>query len=135
MEGPLYILFILYRSINKHGHQTFHRCFLPSFSTFGQTVSEGKNLKNQPIRNKNRLWWPCLFMDRYRMNNLYRGPSIDASYQVLDKFFSSVTVWPNVPKLGRKHLWKVLCCDCLCHSDPLANMAATGNSCFWHIDL
>ena len=25
--------------------RTFHRCFLPSFSTFGQTVSEGKNLK------------------------------------------------------------------------------------------
>ena len=25
--------------------RTFHRCFLPSFSTFGQKVSEGKNLK------------------------------------------------------------------------------------------
>jgi hypothetical protein len=30
-----------------------------------------------------------------------------------------------------KHLWKVLCCDCLCRSDLLTNMAATGNSCFW----
>ena len=32
--------------------RTFHRCFLPSFGSFGQTVSEEKNLKNQPIRNK-----------------------------------------------------------------------------------
>jgi hypothetical protein len=52
--------------------------------SFGLTVSEEKNLKNQPIRNKNRLWWPCLLTDRDGMSNLYRGPSIDASYQVLD---------------------------------------------------
>jgi hypothetical protein len=45
-------------------------------------VSEEKNFKNQPIRNKNRLWWPCLLIDRDKMSKLYRGPSIDASYQV-----------------------------------------------------
>ena len=33
-------------------------------------------------RNKNRLWWPCLLTDRDGMSNLYRGPSIDASYHV-----------------------------------------------------
>jgi hypothetical protein len=38
--------------------------------------------KNGPIRNKNCLWWPCLLMDRDEMSNHYRGPSIDASYQV-----------------------------------------------------
>ena len=38
--------------------------------------------RNQPIRNKNYLWWPCLLTDRDEMNNLYRGPAIDASYQV-----------------------------------------------------
>jgi hypothetical protein len=38
--------------------------------------------KNRPIRNKNYLWRPCLLMGRDEMNNLYRGPSIDASYQV-----------------------------------------------------
>jgi copper oxidase (laccase) domain-containing protein len=31
---------------------------------------------------KSRLWWPCLFTDRDEMSNLYRGPSIDASYKV-----------------------------------------------------
>ena len=34
------------------------------------------------IRNKNRLWRPCLLSDQDEISNLYRGPSIDASYQV-----------------------------------------------------
>jgi copper oxidase (laccase) domain-containing protein len=38
--------------------------------------------RNQPIRNKNCLWRPCLLTDRNEISNLYRGPSIDASYQV-----------------------------------------------------
>jgi hypothetical protein len=41
-------------------------------------------LKNQPIRNKNDLWWPCLLTDRDGLSILYRGPSIDASCQVSD---------------------------------------------------
>ena len=61
---------------------TFHRCFLPSFGSFGQAVSEENIFKNRPIRNKNCLWRPCLLMDRDEMSNLYRGPSIDASYQI-----------------------------------------------------
>ena len=62
--------------------RTFHRCFLPSFGSFGQAVSKEKILKNRPIRNKNCLWRPCLLMNRDKMSKLYRGPSIDASYQV-----------------------------------------------------
>ena len=38
--------------------------------------------RNQPIRNKNCLWWPCLLTNWAEMSNLYRGPPIDASYQV-----------------------------------------------------
>jgi hypothetical protein len=56
---------------NEQSQQrSFHRCFLPSFGSFGQTVSE-KNLKNQPIRNKNRQWWPCLLTDRDGMKCSY----------------------------------------------------------------
>ena len=38
--------------------------------------------RNQPIRNKSRLWRPCLLSDRDEICNLNRGLSIDASYQV-----------------------------------------------------
>ena len=34
------------------------------------------------VKYKNCLWWPCLLTDQYEMNNLYRGPSINASYQI-----------------------------------------------------
>jgi hypothetical protein len=83
--------------------RTFHRCFLPSFSSFVPVVSEEKISKNRSIRNKN-----C---------------------------FSPVTVWPNEPKLGMKHLWKVLYKDCSFRPDPLTNMATTDDSCFWLADL
>jgi hypothetical protein len=62
--------------------RTFHRCFLPNFDSFGQAVSEEKIFRNQPIRNKNCLWRPCLLTDRDEISNLYRGTSIEASYHV-----------------------------------------------------
>ena len=38
--------------------------------------------RNRSIRNKICLWRPSLLTDQNEMSNLYRGPSIDASYQV-----------------------------------------------------
>ena len=47
-----------------------------------QRFQRRRFFRNQRIRNKNCLWWPCLLTDRDKMSILYRGPSIDASYQV-----------------------------------------------------
>ena len=63
-------------------YRTFHRCFLLSFGSFGQAVSEEKIFFNRPIRNKNYLWQPCLLTDGEEMGKLYRELSIDAFYQV-----------------------------------------------------
>jgi hypothetical protein len=82
-ESPVAAMFVNESGPNEQSLQrTFHRCFLPSFGSFGKAVSEDKIFRNRPIRNKNCLWQPYLLMDRDEMRNLYRGPPIDASYQV-----------------------------------------------------
>ena len=56
--------------------------------------------RNQPIRNKNGLWWPCLLTDRDEISNRHRGPPIDASYQVsvhLAKQFQRRRFFKNRP--------------------------------------
>jgi hypothetical protein len=64
--------------------------------------------RNQPIRNKNGLRWPCLLTDRDEMSNPYRVPSIDASYQVsvhLAKQFQRIIFFRNRPIKNKNCLW------------------------------
>ena len=77
-EWPVAAMFVNGSEINDHSLlRTFQGCFIPNFVSFPQAVTEEKIL-----RNKNCLWRPCLLTDRDEMSNLYRGPAIDASYQV-----------------------------------------------------
>jgi hypothetical protein len=90
-------------------YRTFHRCFLPKFGSFGKAVSEEKIFRNRPIRNKNCLWQPYLLMDQDKMSNLYRGPPIDASYQVsvhLAKRFQRRRFFRNQPIRNKNCLWR-----------------------------
>jgi hypothetical protein len=66
-------------------------------------------LEIDQIRNKNCLWRPCLLMDRDDISNLYRGPSIDASYQVsvhLAKRFQRRRIKKNQPIRNKNRLWR-----------------------------
>jgi hypothetical protein len=65
--------------------------------------------RNPPIRNKNCLWWPYLLTDRDKMSSLYRGLSIDASYQVsvhLAKRFQRRRFFRNQPIRNKNCLWR-----------------------------
>jgi Zn-finger protein len=78
------------------------------FRSFGQSVSEEKIFRNWPTRNKNCLWWPCLLTNQNEMCNLYRGPSIYASYQVsvhLAKRFQRRRFLKNQPIRNKNCLW------------------------------
>ena len=47
-ESPVAAMFVHGSERNEHSLQrTFHKCFLPSFGSFRQAVSEEKILKNQ----------------------------------------------------------------------------------------
>ena len=84
-EFPMVAMFV--NGSGQSLERTFHRCF----GSFGKAVSEDKIFRNRPIINKNCLWQPYLLMDQNEMSNLYRGPPIDASYQVSGSFGQAVS--------------------------------------------
>jgi hypothetical protein len=72
-------------------------------------LSFNRFFRNQSIRHKNYLWWPCLLTDRDKMSTLYRGSSIDASYQVsihLAKRFQRRRFFRIRPIRNRIGLWR-----------------------------
>jgi hypothetical protein len=88
----------------------------------GKLFQRRKYFRNQPLRNKNGLWWPCLLTDRDEMSNLYRRPSIDASYQVsvhLAKQFQK----RRFLKIGQSET-KIACSGhvCLMDWDKMSNL-------------
>ena len=107
---PVAAMFVNGSEQNKPTLQrTFHRCFLPSFGSFGKAVSEENIFRNRPIRNKNCLWQPYLLMDQDEMSNVYRGPPIYASYQVqvhLAKRFQRRRFFKNQPIRNKNFLWR-----------------------------
>ena len=65
--------------------------------------------RNWPIRNKNCLWRTCLHSDRDEMKTIYRGPSIEAFYQIsvhLAKRFQRKRFFRNQPIRNKNCLWR-----------------------------
>ena len=64
--------------------RTFQGCFIPSFDSFGRVVSEEKIFFFQKLTDqKQELPVAVMFLTyQTEMSSLYRGPAIDASYQV-----------------------------------------------------
>ena len=77
--------------VNKSGRneqtlqRTFHRCFLPNFSSFGKAVSE-ETIFQKSTNQKQELPVAAMLVNRSELNeqSLQRGPSIDTFYQVSD---------------------------------------------------
>ena len=91
--------------------RTFHRCFLPSFISFGQAASEEKlfqkstNKKQELPRTAN-----CLLTDQNGMRNSHRGPSIDhrcfiPRFGIFGQVVSEQKIFRNLPIRNKICLW------------------------------
>ena len=67
-----------------------------------------RGFRNLPIKNMNCMWRPCLLTYQNEMSNLYRRPSIHASYQVSvpsAKHFRKRRFFRNRPIRNQNCLW------------------------------
>ena len=87
---------------------------------------QNRFFRNEPIRNKNCLWWPCLLTDLNEMTNRHRGHSIDASYQVsinLAKWFQRKRFFLIGQSETRivcgGHVWKWIITQCALFREDL----------------
>jgi hypothetical protein len=105
-ELPVTAMFVNGSGWNEQSlSRTFHRCFLPSFDSFGQAVSE-KIFKNRPIRNKNCLWRPCLLTDRDEISNLYTfHRCFLSSFGSFDQAVAEEKIFKNRPIRNKNCLW------------------------------
>ena len=106
-ELPVVAMFVNGLGQNEHSLQrTFHRCFVPSFGSFGHVVSE-KLFRIRPIRNKNRLWWPCLLMELER--NEYQRTAHRCFLPSFGSFGHAVSeekIFRNRPIRNKNRLWR-----------------------------
>jgi hypothetical protein len=97
---------------------------------------QGRYFRNQPIRNKNCLWRPCLLSDRNYMSTLYKGPSNDASYQIsihLAKRLPRRRFFRNRPIRNKDCLWR----PCLLNrSEYMSNLYRwSSNDASYHVSI
>ena len=105
-------MFVNGSGLNEQSLQrAFHSCYLSSFGSFGQAVS-GEKICYESTNKQHALPVLAMFVNGSKMSNLYRRPSIDATYQVsvhLAKRFQSRRFFRNRP-ISNKNC---LCRPCL----------------------
>jgi hypothetical protein len=109
-ELPVAAIFINGSGQNVQSlERTSHRCFLPSFGSFGKKVSEEKNLINQPIRNRES---PVAVM--FVKGSLRNEPSFQGTFHrcFLPRFgsfghaVSEENIIKNQPFRNKNCLWR-----------------------------